>query len=85
MWLVAGSVPGTLMYLGLLDAIASYARIGFYVCLGFSIFSFLLSLFEEVDEPVAPLPAPQPREVKTRDELRPVAPAWALRRQLRHS
>lgn len=84
MWLAAGTVPGGLMYVGWLDAIASYLQIAFFVCIGFTVLSLLLSLFEEVGEPIAPESLPHPREFKALAPL-PATRPWALRGRLQHS
>ncbi len=73
------------MYVGWLDAIASYLEIAFFVCIGFTVLSLLLSLFEEVGEPIAPEPLPHPREFKALAPLRPATRPWALRGRLQHS
>lgn len=72
------------MYVGWLDAIASYLQIAFFVCIGFTVLSLLLSLFEEVGEPIAPESLAHPREFKALAPL-PATRPWALRGRLQHS
>jgi len=50
--LASSALPGFLAYTGLVDAITPTAKVIAFVLLGFSVVSFLLSLFEDEEGPL---------------------------------
>jgi uncharacterized membrane protein YtjA (UPF0391 family) len=52
--LAVAAVPGFLAYTGVFETIVPAANVLFFVLIGFSVLSYLLSLFEDESAPAAP-------------------------------
>jgi len=51
-WLGLAVLPGFFGFVDIMGDTVAVAQVFFYICIGFSIFSFLLSLFEAAEESV---------------------------------